>query len=94
MSTTTHNVATPLDIKIVEARDPATFPVTTRYTLFYREGRNPHPQFSFIDFPSSSTIMNVVARAKEFCDKMGYRFVNIQQSVIDMEKEEARRRGE
>ena len=64
-----------------------------RFTLYYRQGRNPHPQFTFFDYPSKDMKL-VVERAKRFCDQMSYRFVNVQPSVTDLDKEEAINRGD
>jgi hypothetical protein len=64
-----------------------------RFTLYFRQGRNPHPQFTFFDYPSKDMKL-VVERAKRFCEQMSYRFVNVQPSVIDLDKEEAINRGD
>jgi hypothetical protein len=69
------------------------FPANSRFTLYYRQGRNPHPQFTFFDYPSKDMKL-VVERAKRFCDQMSYRFVNVQPSVTDLDKEEAINRGD
>jgi hypothetical protein len=68
-------------------------PATNRFTLYFRQGRNPHPQFTFFDYPSKDMKL-VVERAKRFCDQMSYRFVNVQPSVIDLDREEAINRGD
>lgn len=62
-----------------------------QYTLYYRVGTNPHPQFTFFLWPSPDMRI-VVERAKRFCDGMGYRFVNVQPSMTDLNSVEARRR--
>ena len=66
---------------------------SNRFTLYYRQGRNPHPQFTFFDYPSKDMKL-VVERAKRFCDQMSYRFVYVQPSVTDLDKEEAINRGD
>lgn len=62
-----------------------------QYTLYFRVGTNPHPQFTFFLWPSPDMRI-VVERAKRFCDGMGYRFVNVQPSMTDLNSVEARRR--
>jgi hypothetical protein len=64
-----------------------------RYILYFREGRNPHPQFVTFDHPSTDMKV-VVERVKRFCDTMGQRFVSVSPMLVDLDKEEIRRRGE
>ncbi len=62
-------------------------PVYILYTLFYREGRNPHPQSTFF-YHTSRDMKIVVERAKRHCDVMNYRFVQVYPSIRDLDKEE------
>jgi hypothetical protein len=64
-----------------------------RYVLYFREGRNPHPQFLTFDHPSTDMKV-VVERVKRYCDTMGMRFVSVSPFLVDLDKEEIRRRGE
>lgn len=76
------------DIVPSEAKNPVPL---IQYTLYYRVGTNPHPQFTFFLWPSADMRI-VVERAKRFCDGMNYRFVNVQPSMTDLNSVEARRR--
>jgi hypothetical protein len=57
------------------------------YTLYYRQGANPHP--NFVSFYLHTKDMKVVAeRAKRHCEVMNYRFVYVKQAIIDLDREE------
>ncbi len=62
-------------------------PAPVLYTLYFREGRNPHPQFSFFNLPTRDMKM-VTERAKKHCEIMNYRFVYVRPAIIDLDKEE------
>lgn len=80
-----------LDIPATAIERAETAQSKIQYTLYYRVGTNPHPQFTFFLWPSADMRI-VVERAKRFCDGMGYRFVNVQPSMTDLNSVEARRR--
>jgi hypothetical protein len=57
------------------------------YTLWYRQGSNPHPQFIFFPFPSRD-IRTIVDRAKRHCEVMNYRFVSVKATIVDLDHAE------
>jgi hypothetical protein len=63
------------------------------YTLFYRQGNNPHPlQLNFI---LKTTEMRVVMeRTKKHCDLMNYRFVRVQPFMTDLDRAEKVQSGD
>lgn len=66
---------------------PTPVPGPILYTLYYREGRNPNPQF--VSFYLQTKDMRIVAeRAKRHCEVMNYRFVYVKATIIDLDKEE------
>lgn len=62
-------------------------PPKVLYTLYYRQGSNPHPQFTSF-FMSSVDMQQVTQRAKRHCEVMNYRFVYVRPAIIDLDKEE------
>jgi hypothetical protein len=57
------------------------------YTLYYRKGDNPHPQFLFCWLPTQD--MKFVAdRVKKHCEAMNYRFVYVRPTIVDLDKAE------
>ena len=57
------------------------------YSLYYRQGNNPHPQFTFFYLPATD-MQKVTARAKRHCEVMNYRFVYVRPAIVDLDKEE------
>lgn len=59
-----------------------------QYTLFYRHGSNPYPQtLNFLH--SSADVRGVIyERCKRHCEVMGYRFVSVRPTIVDLDKEE------
>lgn len=54
------------------------------FTLYYREGQNPHPMLKNFAFPAQlddktrkHIMQPIVSRAKAHCEKMGYRFIRV-----------------
>jgi hypothetical protein len=61
------------------------------FTLYYRQGMNPHPQFLF--FEGSGPFPGIISRAKSFCETMNYRFVHCRPTIVNLDEEEKRRVG-
>lgn len=72
-----------------EEGNKAATTVRIQYTLYYRQGQNPHAQFLFFYF-SSSDIRKVVDRIKRHCEVMNYRFVSVRPSFVDIDADEKR----
>lgn len=56
------------------------------YTLFYRQGRNPHPMTK--NFHHIGSLRDVVDRAKKHCEVLGARFVRIEPLFSNLENDE------
>lgn len=61
------------------------------YTLFYRQGRNPHPMTK--NFHHTGSIRDVVERAKKHCEVLGARFVRIEPLFSNLENDERTHMG-
>ena len=55
------------------------------FMLYYRQGQNPHSQFTF--FFASGSFNQIVAAAKNFCETVNYRFVTVKPAIINFEEE-------
>lgn len=63
------------------------------YTLYYRQGSNPHSQFLVFNHSAVADIHSIVERAKRHCEIMNYRFVSVRPLVIDLDAAERRQQG-
>ena len=58
-----------------------------QYTLYYRQGNNPHPQ-QLTFMLNSPKLQDAVRRAQRHCEVMNYRFVSVKPTVVDLDREE------
>jgi hypothetical protein len=57
------------------------------YTLYFRHGRNPYPQFTFF-YHSSKDPKVAMQRAQRHCEVQGFKFVSVQPAIVDMDKQD------
>jgi hypothetical protein len=57
------------------------------YTLYYRQGNNPHPmQKNF--YSTGANLRETVDIAKKHCENMGLRFIRVQPFINDLRADE------
>ena len=57
------------------------------YTLYYRQGNNPHPmQKNF--YSTGANLRETVDIAKKHCENMGIRFIRVQPFISDIRADE------
>ena len=57
------------------------------YMLYFRQGRNPHPQFSLF-YHQSKDPKVAMQRAQRHCEVQGFKFVSVQPAIVDMDKQD------
>ncbi len=57
------------------------------YTLYYRNGNNPHPQQKNFYLPTKD-MKTVIERSKKHCETMGIRFVQVRPLWTNLDEEE------
>lgn len=62
------------------------------FTLYYREGQNPHAVFKI--FLDSGEFRGIIERAKKFCERTNKRFVRCEPTIINFDDEEKRLAGD
>ena len=58
------------------------------FTLYYRQGMNPHPMQKNFRFPGE--FKYAIERGKNHCENMGLRFISVRPFIINLENEEKR----
>lgn len=66
-------------------------PKKSLFFLYYRSDNNPHPQYTM--FFGEGEFRAIIVQAKDFCDRMNWRFVHCKPAIIDFEMELKKRNG-
>jgi len=62
------------------------------HVLYYRQGSDPRSQH--LNFSFQGTFKEAIARGRNFCEKMGWRFVKVEQFLTNLEEREKRNSGQ
>lgn len=57
------------------------------YTLYYRQGNNPHPMSKNF-FTNHASLQDIVLQAKKHCETLGVRFVRVVPFLNDLRADE------
>lgn len=80
----------PLDVDTEPIKNVGT--LETLHVLFYIHGNSRHIQN--VNFSFNGTFKEAIARGRQFCERMGWKFIKVEPFLTNLEEREKRNMGE